>query len=86
VHHGLRDVAFVEALAVAQGVDRMSEYKLAYSTFPLMDSGIGISQGYESDKAFLAAMEAERAKLDPEVREAIESIEQDTLRGFLGIG
>lgn len=59
----------------------MAEYEI--HTFAVSDTGIGQSMGYESDKAFLEAQRAEEAKLDPEVREALQKARDEVLRTFL---
>jgi hypothetical protein len=60
----------------------MSEYVYTTHTFPMLDTGIGQSMGFESDKAFLAHQKAEEAKLDPEVREAVEDVRREILRAL----
>jgi hypothetical protein len=64
----------------------MSEYVYTTHTFPMLDTGIGQSMGFESDKAFLAHQKAEEAKLDPEVRDAVEDVRRGILRAFFGMG
>lgn len=60
-------------------------FSLTTHTFKTLDTGIGQEAGYESDEALLAAVEAERAALPPEVREAVESLEADIQRRMLGL-
>jgi hypothetical protein len=57
--------------------------KFVVHTFPMLDTGIGREMGYEDDKAFIAAAEAERAKLDPAVRAALDQADRDLERAFL---
>lgn len=38
------------------------------TTVPVLDTGIGISQGYASDAEFAKAAAAERAKQPPEIQ------------------
>jgi hypothetical protein len=63
----------------------MSEYVYTTHTVPMLDTGIGQSMGFESDKAFLAHQKAEEAKLDPEVRDAVEDVRRETMRALFGM-
>jgi hypothetical protein len=54
-------------------------------TFEMADTGIGEEMGYEDDKAFRAAVEAEHAALDPEVRRALEDAQTQIERRMLGL-
>lgn len=62
----------------------MDDYEITVTEHELLDTGIGISQGYASDAEFRAAMKAEREALPPEVREAVDEIERDVMRRMMG--
>lgn len=55
----------------------------ATQTFKIADTGIGQHLGYADDDAFRAAMAAEREEMDPEVREALDRIQRDSIRTML---
>lgn len=61
------------------------EIRLTTHRVPVLDTGIGQEMGYEDDKAFLAAMEEERAQLPAEVRERLEALEAEMQRRVLGL-
>jgi hypothetical protein len=49
----------------------------------MLDTGLGIAAGYESDEAMVAAVKAEREAMAPEVRDVIEDIERRVVRAAL---
>jgi hypothetical protein len=60
------------------------DFEVVVHRVPMPDTGIGIEQGFESDVAFLDHCEQERAKLDPEVRKALEDLDRSMRRALLG--
>jgi hypothetical protein len=66
----------------------MGEYEFTTQRFEMPDTGIGKSLGFESDKAFMEHQRADEAKLDPDVREALnemrDSYRRRLLYGFPG--
>jgi len=60
------------------------EPKLTVHKVPVLDTGIGREAGYRDDAELIAAAEAERAKLPPAVRVAVEEIEREMQRRFIG--
>lgn len=52
-------------------------------TVPVIDTGLGVSLGYESDRAFIEAEQAKWEKASPLVREARDRIAAAEERAFL---
>lgn len=61
------------------------DVKITVHRVPMLDTGIGQEAGYANDQEFIEAVDAERAALDPEVREALEQAERDLARKLLGL-
>lgn len=59
------------------------DVKLTVHTFPMLDTGIGIEAGYESDAAMMEAHRREREALDSEVRAALDEVDAEMTRRFL---
>jgi len=59
------------------------EPKFTIRQVPMMDTGIGITQGYESDAAFLAASRAEREQLPQETQDLMAEVERRLERDAL---
>lgn len=56
---------------------------LTVHSVPVIDTGIGIEAGYESDVAMLAAAEAKRAALPPAVRTLLDQVDAEVERRIL---
>lgn len=50
---------------------------------PVLDTGIGREAGFESDKELIAAAQAERDALPPEVRQLADAVDEEIDRAFL---
>lgn len=59
------------------------DIEITVRTFPMLDTGIGQEAGYESDKAFIEAMDKKRAAMPPAVRAAMDKIDAELERKFL---
>jgi hypothetical protein len=57
------------------------EYKVVQ--VPMLDTGIGQEAGFANDAELIAHAEAERAKLDPAVRELLDKADAEMTRRFL---
>lgn len=57
--------------------------RLTTHRFAMLDTGIGRELGYVSDKEFIAAIEEQRARLDPGTRQLIADIEALEADAFL---
>lgn len=60
----------------------MREFKVV--SVPLLDTGIGKSQGYADDQEFMAAMDAERAALPAEQRKLMDELDAKIDARMLG--
>jgi hypothetical protein len=60
----------------------MAEPRYEYKTItvPMLDTGIGIAMGYESDQALRDHVARERLTLSPEVRAAVDDYEREIHR------
>lgn len=52
---------------------------------PIHDTGIGQEMGYEDDKAFLAAMRAERDAMPADARALVDDLDRRIQREMLGL-
>lgn len=68
---------------MTEGDETMGDVEFRIVTVPMLDTGLGREAGYEDDAALVAAAQAERAALAPDVREIIEKVDAELDRAFL---
>lgn len=63
--------------------DSRNDIHIEVRKAPFLDTGIGREAGYANDEEFIAAVEAECARLSPDLRRALEVFEAEVERRFL---